>query len=166
MAKGPVTDEERKRIVEVFKTCDSVRETARQVGRSATTVSGVVKLAGLEPSGRKFVKQALAANQDDAKARRARLAQKWRQAEEQTLDLVLGVANGEREYHLVKGTGSGKVIDQHVKAVPADDRKNLLTGAAIASDKAGLLERADQDTEGRGKGLLQQLVEGLSDGVK
>ena len=164
--KGPVTDEEAAEIVAIFKTLDNVSETARRVGRAKTTVSKVVRAAGLEPSGRVFVKEALKAEQADAKARRARLANKWRQAEEQTLDLVLGVAEGERTYHLVKATGSGRVVDKHVKSVPADDRKHLLTGAAIASDKAALLERADQDTEGKGKGLLQQLVEGLADGVK
>lgn len=156
--QGPVTPEEAAHIVEVFREVDSVRETARRVGRSAMTVSKYVAAAGLEPSGRKFIKEATAANQEDAKARRARLADKWRRAEEQAIDLALNVSG---EYHLVKGTGSGRVIDKIVKGVPADDRKNLLTAAAIASDKAAILEKIDAPKDGQGRSLLEELVEGL-----
>ena len=159
---GPVTDPERARIIEVFKVCDSVGETARRTGRSKPTVSRVLIAAGFEPSGRRFTRAANEANAEDARTRRGRLAVLWRDAEERTLRRALGL-DSER-YHLVKGTGSGRVIDQHVDVVPADDFKHLMTGAAIASDKASILERLDAPREGQGRGRLEDLVESLHKG--
>jgi hypothetical protein len=159
--QGPVTPKEAAHILEVFKTCDNVRETARKTGRSPNTVSRHVKQAGLEPGGRVFTQNTLTAVVVDAKARRARLSQKWREAEEHLLDLCAETDSGLKQYHLVKVAGSGKVVDVLVDSVPADDRKHLLTSAAISSDKATLLEKADSDRSGESKGLLEQLVESL-----
>lgn len=83
----------------------------------------------------------------------------WRRAEEETLSRALPEPG--QQYHLIKGTGSGRVIDKKVDAVPADDMKNLLTGAAIASDKAAILEKVDAPKDGQGRGLLEDLVSTL-----
>jgi transposase-like protein len=156
---GPIGEEERAHILDVFRRCDNVSETSRQTGRSKSAVSSVVRAAGEVPSGRALTQKATAATAEDAKARRARLAIMWRRAEEETLSRALPEPG--QQYHLIKGTGSGRVIDKKVDAVPADDMKNLLTGAAIASDKAAILEKVDAPKDGQGRGLLEDLVSTL-----
>lgn len=155
---GKISDQEKEEIIAVFKKTDSVNETARRTGRSSASVSRILNAGGFEPSKRSQTKAMNEANAEDAKARRARLADKWRRVEEQTLDLAM---NENSRYHLVKGTGSGRIIDKVVTSVPADDRKHLLTGAAIASDKAAILERIDAPKDGQGRGLLEDLVSTL-----
>ena len=163
VASIPWTEAERELCLSIFEQTDNVSETARRLSaegpnkRSKQAVSRIVAQAGGEPSGRRFTQKARQANVEDAKARRARLAVLWREAEEETLSRALR-RNDDGKYHFIKGTGSGQVIDRRVSDVPADDMKHLLTGAAIASDKAAILEKVDTPTDGQGRGLLEELV--------
>ena len=151
-------------IVETFKALDNVSQTARKHGRSKTAVSDIIKAAGLSASGRQQTKDATAALVVEGRARRARIADKWRRIEEQALDRCIDQPSGaegeEAQYRLVRATGSGRVIDQLVSMMPSDDFRNVMTGAAIASDKAAKLEALDGGGS-EGKGLLESLVQSI-----
>ncbi|MGH2820776.1 MAG: helix-turn-helix domain-containing protein [Actinomycetota bacterium] len=142
MSGRPVTDQERERVRALHAEGLSCARIAREIGRAKSTVSGVARDLGLS-FDRSKTREATAAQVDDAKARRARLALK-----------LLGLAEQEADEFNQPCTlhsFGGKDHTYNSKTVPrppARERRDMAATINILVDRHARLTEMDADQQG------------------
>lgn len=139
---APVPDAERAAILDDIRAGQlSCKAIARKYGRSASTVSGIAKDAGLvDAFGRSQTKEATRAREADSKARRAEIAARLLDEATGFLDMLHG------PFRVFSFGGKENTYnEQLLPGPPTGDIRNLMTSAAIALDKHVVLEKHDTD---------------------
>lgn len=157
MAK--VTADEETRIVALIDQGKARNEIAREVERSASTITGIATKHG-RSFDRSATKTATAAKAADNDARIEALLQRALSAAEKEYSRLDALDRGER-YRLVK-VSAGQVIDRMVSTAPEEDRQRMHTTAAIQVDKAKVLRSMKSDAR-EGKTLIERFVDGLAE---
>lgn len=146
----PLTEPERQAIVDLLPTGKSCRQIAAEVGRSVDTVSRIAQAVG-HTFGQLNVARAHEARSAYAQEARAEIAQG---AAERARKLLAGF-EGEQAHV----TSMGEVVMAPLDAKGEKDRAQavqMLTRTVLDIDRHDA--RTD---EGKAKGLLERLVEGL-----
>lgn len=118
-----------------------VRTFAADNGVSATTIrkiAGEIGLSAGEAHAR--TANATATNRASNAQRRARLAERFLDEAEAALDAVAAGST-------IATFSFGVFVEGTTKKITARDRRELLTAAAIASDKHRMLDQYDSDTD-------------------
>lgn len=132
----------------------SVREIAKRLGISRSTVSRWAKEDGLA-FDRARTAQAVAAHAIDLAAGRQRLAEKMLQRAEEALDDL------DKPYLVFSFGGRDNVYtEQELKRPPIEVKRNVLTMAGITFDKLSRIVEKDPDVSG-----AQSVVQSLEAGI-
>lgn len=159
MASKPVTPRERARIVAALKTGQSFGATAREFGRGIATIVRIAKAEGI-PGDRSATKPATEARVEDVRAKLSALA----------LALVGDAERlrGQLFAPMVAFAFGGKDNDYNEHEIPeptARDKQALMTSIGIAIDKARQITATDAPGGEEAKGLVRDLLEGISEWV-
>lgn len=140
-ARGPVTDAERARVVELHGQGASRGAIARQLGRSPDTVGRIAAAAGLSwDRGRTAV--AVAAKQMDNRARRAALISGMYDRALKVLERLAAT-----QYDAVGTATNGETIVTRIGTIPAHDLKQLAGALTLLTNGASRLEAIDDGSD-------------------
>lgn len=143
MARGvPVQPETRAKIIKLIRQEVARNEIARQCGVSPTTVTRIAKAEGLA-FDRSATKVAVAAHKVDLAESRQLLAEKMLIAAHGMLDSI------DSPYEVFNFGGKDNTFNSHTfDTPPVEVKRNILTTAGIAFDKASRIVEADRGVEG------------------
>jgi hypothetical protein len=142
MAGTPLTDAERDQIRQLHADGRGCNAIARQLGRDRSTISRAAAEMGLS-FDRAQTRQATAARVDDAKHKRAVLA-------EQLLDDALRLREQLWKPCTVHSFGGrdNTYAEHQVAEPPFRDKRDILASVGLAVDKHARLIELDRDPEG------------------
>jgi transposase-like protein len=132
-----LSDETKAKVVELCRAGTTRNDIARQLGIAQSSVSGIVKRAGLT-FDRKRVAAATAARKADLATRRQRIIDRGYKRVETLQDRL-----DARTFHTLQKTRGGGEVAAELKFVPSVDEKNLATTIASYIGTVTRLEQLD-----------------------
>lgn len=139
MARGPITDAERQRVIDLIGAGTARNEIARQVGISAGSVTNIAKAAGLS-FDRTASAVAVEARKVDLASLRAELAHTLLV---KAKDLI---ADLDKPFLAFNFGGKDNTYEEHeLQRPPTGDIRNLMQSAGIAMQRSMDLSKFDAD---------------------